>query len=165
MTVKFSKYIYFLWFFFSRSVETLSKDKNRTLIKTSLKELTLESNKKIKFNFLLIKYLPVLIIILSIVTFREIKNLDIIILIAPFYLLILYIFPKYLKILVPILILSAIFIFIFYNLLLFPLFIKYFLVSYVFVEFYLDILCKDQYYVYEKNKKEIVAFAVIKKRS
>ncbi len=159
MIINFSKYIFFLWFFFRRNVEVLSHKNDTIKIKTKLKELKLVSNKKIRINFFIIKYFPSILLLSLIISIKEILNLEVIILLSPLYILIFYIFNNY-KIIVPITILSSILIFFFYNILLFPLFIKYCLISFFVIELIMDLFFRKQFEVYEDNK--LVAYAITK---
>ena len=164
MTIYFSRYMFFLWYCFSKKVEIISKTENGINVKTKLKDLFLVTSREIKIKFLIIKYLPTLIFTLLIVSFNEIQNLELIVLLAPLYIVFNYMFFVHRKVLIPLSIFSSIIIFISYDILIFPIFIKYLIISYIAIELLLDIYKRDQFYVYENNqKKNPVAFAIIKK--
>lgn len=166
MVVNFSRYIFFLWYTFSTNAKVLKTNEDTIEIETSLKKLKLEKNRNIKLRFLFIKYVPVFFFFLLIISMYEIINMDIIIVLSPFYVILYHLFNNHKRLIVTISILSSIIIFYIYNILYFPIFIKYLLFSYVLGELFFDIFKNDQYYVYElsKNLNEPVAFAIKEKR-
>lgn len=164
MTIYFSRYMFFLWYCFSKKVEIISTTENGINVKTNLKELFLVTSRQIKIKFLIIKYLPTLLFTILIVSINEIQNLELIVLLAPLYIIFNYMFFTHKKVLIPLSIISSIIIFISYDILIFPIFIKYLIISYILIELSLDIYKRDQFYVYENNqKKNPVAFAIIQK--
>lgn len=161
MSIYFSKYIFFLWYFFHRNIKVLSKKRNELIIQTELKKLTLKKNKKSLKQYVLIKYIPILFFLFLTISIQEIMNLDLIIILAPLFIILNLLFFPYRRVVIPISICAALIIFIFYDILVLPLFIKYLIVSYIFIEIYLDIFKREIYYVFEEdNNQKPVAFAI-----
>lgn len=172
MIVKFSKTPFFLWSTFQREADSKIENEN-LLVQTKIKKLKfIPANRK----FMFIKYLVVFILLFFTVSINEFTTLDLSVLLAPVLALIVYLYRKYWKAIIALSIIPIVSFFYYINILHLPYFIKYFVITFVLLEFYFDLFKRDHYEVFEiaeineggeelenNEDKGIVSFASVNK--